>query len=290
MSRDSDNTNRCFLCGSSTKYSRPYLTTADGSIIRNCAYFLTPLWILQKLSVVSNKFNSIVFNRKFFGDKKLLWCDSCCMAFVLPMFNEADLDSYYREFYWQAREEHEIFFNKDSRIPLESKIKSVEDQFDWVSLQGVRFSTAIDFGAGDCAGAYVLAKKCGLNNVSVVDSANQTKLIADSMGINYSPSLQDVKPVDFLYSSHTIEHVADLLAVFDRLAKAVCEGGYIFLETPNIADKDIFYGLVFTPHTYSLSETSFRKICEARTLKVVAVHTTGPEWRQNHSKIDSQAR
>ena len=121
------------------------------------------------------------------------------------------------------------------------------EQLDWVDRHGVKFSSAIDFGAGDCAGAYLMSKKCGLKNVLVVDSSNQTKAIANSMGLSHSVSLDSVKPVEFIYSSHTIEHVADLIYTFALLERAVCDGGFVFLETPNVADRQVFAGLVAGP-------------------------------------------
>ena len=164
------------------------------------------------------------------------------------------------------------------------------EQLDWVDRHGVKFSSAIDFGAGDCAGAYLMSKKCGLKNVLVVDSSNQTKAIANSMGFSHSVSLDSVKPVEFIYSSHTIEHVADLIHTFALLESAVCDGGFVFLETPNVADRQVFAGLAAaTPHTFLLSETSFEQLSKSSNLRLIATETVGTEWSKHHS-IASQAR
>ena len=109
------------------------------------------------------------------------------------------------------------------------------------------------------------------------------------MGLPHSASLVSVKPVEFIYSSHTIEHVADLINTFVLLESAACEGGFVFLETPNVADRQVFAGLVMTPHTFLLSETSFEQLSKSSKLRLIATETVGPEWSKHHN-IASQAR
>jgi hypothetical protein len=206
-----------------------------------------------------------------------------------PLFDDAQLSSYYQDFYWKFREQHDVYFNKNAMLPHESNLAWARTQLDWIDRHGVKFSSAIDFGAGDCAGAYLMSKKCGLKNVLVVDSSNQTKTIGNSMGLRHSVSLAPVEPVEFIYSSHTIEHVADLIHTLVLLESAVCDGGFVFLETPNVADRQVFEGLVATPHTFLLSEPSFQQYSKSTNLQLIATETVGPEWSKHHN-IASKAR
>jgi hypothetical protein len=205
---------------------------------------------------------------------------------AIPVRQES---SYYKDFYWNLREQHDDYFAKNALLPHESNLEWARTQLDWVDRHGVTFSSAIDFGAGDCAGAHLMSKKCGLKNVLVVDSSIQTKTIAKSMGFSHSVSLDSVNPVEFIYSSHTIEHVADLIHTFDLLESAVCDGGVVFLETPNVPDRQVFRRLVATPHTFLLSETSFEQLSKSNNLRLIAIETVGPEWSKHHN-IASQAR
>ena len=261
-------------------------------MIRDFAYLL-PMWALRTITwpnaALRKKANSVIVNKNTFGDKQLFWCDSCCTGMAWPLFNDAQLSRYYEELYWTLREQHDVYFAKNSLLPHESNLALARTQLDWVDRHGVTFSSAIDFGAGDCAGAYLMSKRCGLKNVLVVDSSNQTKAIANSMGFSHSVSLESVKPVDFIYSSHTIEHVADLIHTFALLESAVCDGGFVFLETPNVADRQVFAGLVVTPHTFLLSDTSFEQLSKSSNLRLVATETVGPEWSKHHN-LASQAR
>jgi 2-polyprenyl-3-methyl-5-hydroxy-6-metoxy-1,4-benzoquinol methylase len=286
------NPTKCILCGSNLNTSKPYLGIGGENFIRDFAYLL-PMWALRILAwpnaTLREKANSVIVNKKTFSDKKLFWCDSCCTGMAWPLLDDAQLSSYYQDSYWKFREQHDVYFSKNAILPHESNLAWVRTQLDWVDRHGVKFSSAIDFGAGDCAGACLMAKKCGLKNVLVVDISNQTKTIANSMGLRHSVSLVRIKPVDFIYSSHTIEHVADLIHTLILLERAVCDGGFVFLETPNVADRQVFASLVVTPHTFLLSESSFEQYSKSSNLQLIATETVGPEWSKHHN-IASQAR
>jgi len=282
--------NKCILCGCNLNICKPYLGIGGENLFRDFAYLL-PMWVLRMITwpnaTLREKANSVIVNKNTFGGRKLLWCDSCCTGMAWPMLDDAQLSSYYKDFYWNSRGQHDAYFSKNAMLPHESNLAG--EQLDWVYRHGVKFSSAIDFGAGDCVGAYLMSKKCGLENVLVVDSSIQTKTIANSLGLSHSVSLESVKPVEFIYSSHAIEHVADLVHTFALLESAVCDGGFVFLETPNVADRQVFAGGVMTPHTFLLSETSFEHLSKSSNLRLIATETVGPEWSKHHN-IASQAR
>jgi Methyltransferase domain len=282
----------CILCGSTLTIHKSYLGLGGENLIRDCAYLL-PKWVLRiitwRSATLREKANSVIVNKNTFGDKELFWCDSCCTGMAWPLFADAQLSSYYKDFYWRLREQHDVYFAESALLPHESNLARARTQLDWVRRHGVIFSSAIDFGAGDCAGAYVMSKESGLNDVLVVDSSSQTKTIANAMGFSHSLSLDAVKPVEFIYSSHTIEHVADLIHTFDLLQTAVCEGGFIFIETPNVADRQVFSQSVVTPHTFLLSKNSFEQLSKSSNLQIIATEIVGPKWSKHHN-IASQAR
>ena len=80
-----------------------------------------------------------------------------------------------------------------------------------------------------------------------------------------------------------------MIHTFALLENAVCDGGFVFLETPNVADRHVFAGLVMTPHTFLLSEASFEQLSKPSKLKLIATETVGPKWSKYHN-IASQAR
>ena len=291
MKKRSTRPSKCPLCGSDLNTSKPYLGFGRENLIRDFAYLL-PIWTLRIITWLyaglREKAKSVVVNKKTFGDKKLFWCELCCTGMAFPLFDDEQLSNYYREFYWTFRGQHDDYFSKNAMLPHKSN--SAREQLDWVDRHGVKFSSAIDFGAGDCVGAHLMSIRCGSENVLVVDSSIQSKTVANSIGLGYSSSLESIDPVEFIYSSHAIEHVADIVHTFALLERAVCDGGFIFLETPNVADRQVFVDLpAVTPHTFLLSEASFRQLSKSSNLRLIAVETVGPEWSRHHN-IASDAR
>ena len=287
------NTVACLICGSTLEKNRRYLAPIGENRIRDFAYSL-PSWALEIIGFTSarlrEKLKPVITNKKFFGNKDLYWCSRCHTGIALPLFQEEVLSSYYEEFYWEGRGQHDEYFNDARAEPRESRLNWVRAQLDWVDSYGIDFSTAMDFGAGDCAGAYLMSKKCGTENICVVDSSTQARSVAESYGVRYFKSLDEAPVVDFLYGSHSIEHAADLMHTLKHLQAKMHEGAYMLLETPNVADKQVFQGLVLTPHTFTLSRKSFEEISMHSNLELIAVEEFGQEWQKGHNNIRSQAR
>jgi hypothetical protein len=284
---------KCILCGSPITESRPYLNTKGRNLSRKLAHLL-PSWTLDAISMINKsvrgKCNAIKINKEFFGNRRLFWCDCCHTGFVFPLFSESELDCYYSDFYWDYRSQNESFFNEESARPLEKRMEFAQARLDWVLGRGVNFSSAIDYGAGDCSGAYAIARYTGPQNVAVIDKSTRTGAIANALNMRHFSSLSGLAPVDFLYASHCIEHVHDLEGIFRRLADVVVSGGHIYLEFPNVEDKDVFMNIVHTPHTFMLSESTIQQLAKNSVMRLVAAETVGPKWCLDSPHLNSRAR
>lgn len=93
--------------------------------------------------------------------------------------------------------------------------------------------------------------------------------------------------MDLVYGSHSIEHVHDFVEVMGALIEKTCPGGHLFFETPNIGDVEVFRKLVHTPHTFMLSEGSFKAIESRFPVELVAIEACGPMWRNDRPDICS---
>jgi hypothetical protein len=68
-----------------------------------------------------------------------------------PLFDDAQLNSYYKDFYWNIREQHAVYFSNRA-----APAWYAQNQLDWVEQHRMKFSTPTDFEALDCAAAYLL--------------------------------------------------------------------------------------------------------------------------------------
>lgn len=287
-----DNPRKCCLCNSDDMKTINYLNCNSGTLSRDIAYML-PVSFANLLSQVSRRFARLYFpvriNKKFFS-RKAVYCRQCHTGYVIPQFVEEELDHYYKEFYWNNREVHDSSQAISKHLPTDENIKFSKSRIDWIRDKGVAISSVIDFGAGDCAAAYVLRTIFGIDDVAIVDKSKRSSDIAEKIGMDYFELLSDAPLVDLIFSAHSIEHVHDLKSVLHQIVSKVKDGGHIFFETPNMADLEAFEGLTLTPHTYMLSERSFARLASLYSCRVVAIETVGPEWRRAHPKIKSDAR
>jgi hypothetical protein len=80
------------------------------------------------------------------------------------------------------------------------------------------------------------------------------------------------------YSSQSIEDVASLDNFFSSLMPKLADGALLFFETPNDSSIEFLGDRPDTPHTYFLSERSFRLLAERYSLKVILAERTGRMW------------
>jgi len=178
---------------------------------------------------IKDRINNLKINKNFFGKRRAVWCPECHVGFASPSFDLGELDSYYSEFYWGARnpinsksqdesDDAEKFFALGVR-----KYHSFKARVDrHIELLNKNISSApnriLDFGCGNCIGSYHLKKAYSADVVSY-DKSHFSEEMASNIGLSYvsevnihddSAQKPDEK-YDLIYSSHSLEHVHDLL-------------------------------------------------------------------------------
>jgi 2-polyprenyl-3-methyl-5-hydroxy-6-metoxy-1,4-benzoquinol methylase len=284
--------NSCFLCGSGELIFTKYLRPNSDNLLRNIGYMI-PSWFGLAFSKFSRRFAAaykpISINRKYFN-RELCFCRNCVTGYALPFLSQEFLTDYYSEFYWNNRDTNEGAHCPEVGRPNSVQIELAANKIAWLKNHNLSFSSVIDFGAGDCASTYVLLSTCSATSVHVVDPSERAKLLAYKYGATYSANLSDAPVVDLIYSSHSIEHVHNLLEVMSALKSKVRVGGYIFLETPNIGDEELFSSFVHTPHTFLISEKSIQHLANLLNLKVVSMQAVGPRWKDNLPWLSSEIK
>ncbi|RDE51175.1 MAG: methyltransferase domain-containing protein [Candidatus Accumulibacter meliphilus] len=282
----------CFLCGSSNLVSVNYLRLNSDSFKRNLAYFL-PRFVAEFLSNASDRFSTayhpVSVNKKYF-DRTAVFCLNCLTGSCQPVFEKDVLDNYYRDFYWLNRDAGDGQHVAHDDRPNDRQLSLSRERIAWIKLYLHKFDSVIDFGAGDCAAAYIFSREENVNAATVVDPSMRASVFAEKYRLGYSTDLAEAPIVDMIYSAHSIEHVHDFRVVMTDLVAKVRPGGHIFIETPNIGDLDVFSRLPHTPHTFMLSQSSFHFLESAFPVSIVAMESCGPLWRRNKKQIVSDER
>lgn len=286
---DSHQSVRCFLCGSINTASVDYLRLNSGDFKRNLAYFL-PKAVADTLCAVSSRFalayHPVAVNKKYF-QRSAVYCKDCLTGSCQPGFEKELLTDYYKKFYWNNRDAIDGQHISLEDRPNDRQMGLAEERIAWIDQFLPPIESVIDFGAGDCAAAFIFSKRAGVHSVHVVDPSFRAGALAAQYGAGYSETVEHAPVVDLVYSAHSIEHVPDLLMSMDELLKMVPVGGFLFFETPNIGDLEIFETLCHTPHTFMLSANSFHFLQKVLPIKIIAIECCGPTWKKSRKQIRS---
>ena len=97
------------------------------------------------------------------------------------------------------------------------------------------------------------------------------------MDIQQYSSLEDVGDIqfDFLYSSHSLEHVKDLRETLERFRAVIKIGGHVCIEVPNIANRTVMEMSHHAPHTYNFSQESLYHAMSLHGFETVECHVHG---------------
>lgn len=279
----------CFLCGSDRLYRIPYLNLRSLGLVRGLAYKL-PLGLARLASRVSPAFarayRPVETNRRFF-ERTQCYCEECGTSSVEPAFEEAQLSRYYEEYYWDNRDEAEGRHLTEDARPNNLQLAWSAERIAWLDRHVPTFSSTIDFGAGDCAASYLLRDRA---RVTAVDPSTKAHEIAARYGVEWHKELAECAPVDLLYASHSLEHVHELLEVFALMLERVHPGGHLFFEVPNVSSKEVMTKLCHTPHTFSLSKSSFEQLAHRFDCRIVAMEDVGVRWQIKGRQVSDPSK
>lgn len=268
----------CLLCSSERLLRIPYLNLGSLGLVRGLAYKL-PGPLAHGLAALSPRFarayRPVETNRRYF-DVTLCWCGTCRTGWAEPQFEEARLSRYYEEYYWGNRDEAEGRHLAEAARPGDLQLQWSAERIAWFAPHVASFGTAIDFGAGDCAASYLL-RDCA--KVTAVDPSTKAKQLAARYGVEWRKTLADCPAVDLFYASHSLEHVHDLIGVFEAMLDKVHPGGHLFFEVPNVSSREVLTKLCHTPHTFALSKGSFEQLAKRFGCRIVAMEDVGVTWQ-----------
>lgn len=194
-------------------------------------------------------------SKKVFGGRKILKVDDSRWQ-LDPMPSELELSSFYSTVYWAGR-------GKSTCLVTErdlSQYSLIANVFSELLSSGTpkRF---LNFGAGH-GGLSYLARMRGFH-VTNVDPYIST----ESMFTAVTDLSQIKDQVDFIYASHSLEHVTDVISTMQEFDRLLNDGGYIFVEVPNpnypayslLGSDGVRSPSVQIPHTQYLSKNFFIK-------------------------------
>lgn len=229
------------------------------NIIKNKGFmhFLTIIWkrifITFGFEVFIRKTDGInpTIKRKIFGGRNLSY-NNDGFWFIDPMPTKNDLDEYYSSTYWSFRDDKkEIMNGRDiiHSLIIEDKIPNFHD----------KKITFLNFGAGHGGISHLM----WMNGHDIINiEPGGIDNYYDERWTTLS-SIDDVNPnsVDFIYGSHSLEHVQDISEINLKVLEILKNEGYIFWEVPNgnKPGEGPLENEIHIPHTYYYTKEFFDK-------------------------------
>lgn len=189
----------------------------------------------------------------FLNNKSLIYNKERGFWILDSMPSKLELDIYYKNQYWSEQNE-----DKQDCIHLRDI-----DHFLLMKKMVPNFfsgkKTILNFGSGHGGISYLF----WINNHRVIN-------IEPSLAINkfmdnwvvYNDIEKVSEKVDFIYGSHSLEHVRDLDKLEIIFNKILNNNGYIFFEVPNalVDSNGGSNGKIFPPHTYYFTKNYFNTL------------------------------
>ena len=200
--------------------------------------------------MIPSQFKRRLKSRGVFLNREIKWFAEGYWA-IQPMPNELELNNYYENIYWDERGKAEGIDTRDL------------DHFYLIrNLIPERLESPmvfLNFGAGH-GGISHLMYLVGHRVINVEPSGLRLQYPENWATVQ---SIDDVQErVDFVYGSHSLEHVHDIGKHLNKIRQILRPGGYIFWEVPN-GFAETLNGKKIKgrpPHTYYFTKEYFDQL------------------------------
>jgi SAM-dependent methyltransferase len=271
----------CEICNGGQLAKRDYLVPSTKERVAA----LLPQFMAAAMGTrTAQKYRDLRCNLEYFGDKALYHCSDCLTGFCAPAFTADELDSYYSKFYWDSRTDKG---SAGDTIAEPKRFARGHEHRQWLVDKVPQIRSLIDFGCGECNSSIVFKKEGFASEITCYDKSERSRANAERAGLGFTNDFAALPAVDLFYSSHSLEHVPDLIQGFEQILTKVKSGGFLFFEVPNIKNRHVcFHVRKHTPHTYMISARTFEHLARKFDLELIAVEETGQKWSKRSDDID----
>ena len=196
------------------------------------------------ISIQGSHKNRYRSRRRIFGRRRVVRAGEGYYR-LDPMPSEDHLRHFYSEMYWYSRAPKAACQTRDF-VHFDLITRTVKTAI----LPGKVF---LNFGAGH-GGISYLMRQAGMDVINVDPHAPQVQFETRWLNVTSLSAVPD-KSVDFLYGSHSLEHVPDIEHSKSEIERVLKTNGLMFLEVPNAGAPG--GKKLRIPHTYYFERSFF---------------------------------
>lgn len=180
--------------------------------------------------------NSIEISRKYLVTA-LKRCSNCNLQYRTPTSTKTELGKFYQSTYTEGFTTDLPSDMELSQFLSNNFIGSDRDYTGYISiLKALGFgdgATLIDYGCSWGYGSYQI-EKAGFNVTSFEISKTRCNFAKHKLKIDAHSDISEIKkPADIFFSSHVLEHIANINSVIELAKTLVKPNGYFVAFTPN---------------------------------------------------------
>lgn len=212
-----------------------------------------------------------------FNGRKIRICENCGFGCVHPPLSEKELMDYYTATYWLVScKILEPFENKRSEFLYSLAEKFID--FD-------KMNSVIEFGSASAQLSRYFKYKQPHIDISVIEPGeNWQRLLSGKVNRIFNNIFEVNSAFDIFLSSHSLEHVSNFSAYFNKIIGLIDKGGYLILEVPNCIEADVIFDKAnpdyCIPHTYFFTPRSFEEIAKKFKLRILLLKTFNRSYSQ----------
>jgi SAM-dependent methyltransferase len=216
-----------------------------------------------------------------FKDKKIMRCPNCSLTFLHPMPSNAELTQYYCSSFWENKNAE---FQLSAGSTKEKNRASYQYEFMKPFIDfSPQIKQVLEIGAGHAGISYFIHNLFPETSISILEPDESFRKAHENLGM-CKETFKDLNEIDKTYdlilSSHSLEHVSNIMEDIGIAARILRPNGYFFLEVPNA--NEIYFKSYRTdiPHTYFFNIESIQRLGEYFNLKVLDIGAFGPNKKE----------
>lgn len=201
-------------------------------------------------------------------------CTSCLHGYVGPVPDTRWFDTFYRDIYWQI---YSFGGMSNERRLSESRGGQIVQRIK--PLLNASPSRVMDVGCGSCGMLPVVRREFPNALLIATDPSSEAVETARNEGADevYQTAWRDSEDrsngpagVSLATCIHVLEHVRDPLEMLGNLRRAMSDGGYLYLEVPNLMSSKWFgIGFFHLAHVNYFGSASLQLALEKTGFKVL---------------------
>ena len=181
-------------------------------------------------------------------------CKGCGLVQQDPIPSEQELHQFYTHHY---RVNYKKTYTPKPKHIYRAGMAAL-DRLLFLKRNGLRGGKLLDIGAGGGEFVY-LSKRSGYQSVGVEPNVGYSEFAESQYGVTVTTG--DFRGVSDTYyivtMFHVLEHLANPMQVFKALWALVDNGGYVFIEVPNIQARNASpHNIYFKAHIFYFSSTA----------------------------------